>query len=228
MDACHDALTALLIFAVSTATASAAGDATRGAKLFQACGACHSLEPGRNMTGPSLHGVWERKAGTAPGFIRYSDALKRSGVVWNEGTLDSWLKNPAQFIPGNEMRFAGVPGERARNDLIAYLKLASEGKSPAAGGGGMMGGGQMHNLKQAEQAFRVTAVRHCKDSYFVTTQDGAMHSYWEPNLRFKTDSSDIGPARGHPVILPAGMMGDRASLFFSDPDEISSFIKKQC
>ena len=210
-----------------------AGDASRGAKVFQACAACHSLEAGQNMTGPSLHGVWGRKAGTLQDFIRYSDALKQSGVVWTEDSLDKWLTNPASFIPGNQMTFAGINSVKARRDLIAYLELASKGKAPAAAagtqGGGMMGGqAQRTNLKQVEPAYRVSAIRYCKDSYFVSTQDGKTHSFWEANLRFKSDSSQIGPPRGHPVILPAGMMGDRASVFFSDPEEISSFIKKQC
>ncbi|HZR01818.1 MAG TPA: c-type cytochrome, partial [Burkholderiales bacterium] len=59
----------------------AAGDAARGASVFSACAACHSLEPGENLTGPSLAHVWGRKAGTLPDFHRYSEALQRSGVV---------------------------------------------------------------------------------------------------------------------------------------------------
>ena len=104
-------------------------------------------------------------------------------------------------------------------------------KAPAAAASqdGMMGGpAQRTNLKQVKPAYRVSAIRYCKDSYFVSTEDGTSHSFWEANLRFKSDSSDLGPTRGPPVILPAGMMGDRASVFFSDPAEISSFIKKQC
>jgi cytochrome c len=62
----------------------------------------------------------------------------------------------------------------------------------------------------------------------VTTADGQTTDFWEVNLRLKTDSSDTGPLAGKPVILPAGMMGDRASVFFATPDEISTFIKQQC
>ena len=68
---------------------AAEGDAGRGQRLFQSCAACHSLESNKNMTGPALSGVWERKAGTLQSFSRYSDALKSSGVVWNEQTLDA-------------------------------------------------------------------------------------------------------------------------------------------
>src|SRR5262249_17958926 len=84
------------------------GDASQGARAFRACAACHSLEPNRNMTGPSLAGVWHRKAGTAPGFTRYSEVMKRSEVTWDEKTLDAYLKDPAGFMPGNHMTFPGI------------------------------------------------------------------------------------------------------------------------
>ncbi|WP_347338630.1 c-type cytochrome [Bradyrhizobium zhanjiangense] len=59
-------------------------DATRGQHVFTACAACHSLEPNRNMTGPSLAELWNRKAGALASFPRYSSALKSSGVLWND------------------------------------------------------------------------------------------------------------------------------------------------
>ena len=62
----------------------------------------------------------------------------------------------------------------------------------------------------------------------METADGKTEDYWEANLRFKTDSSDTGPLGGKPVIMPAGMMGDRASVFFTAPEEIGAFIKHQC
>ena len=110
-----------------SAAADLSADAKRGAKAFQTCVACHSLEPGRHMSGPVLAGVLGRKAGTAKDFMRYSDAILKSEVVWNERTLDEWLANPGKMIPGNEMAFPGIPDARARRDLIAYLKAVSEG-----------------------------------------------------------------------------------------------------
>ena len=65
-------------------TAIAAGDAKRGAQLFRQCAACHSTEQDEHLTGPSLAHVWNRKAGTVEGFMRYSDAVKRSDATWNE------------------------------------------------------------------------------------------------------------------------------------------------
>ena len=224
----------LVVMVLLTAGARAAapsGEAKQGAQLYRACAACHSLAPGRNMTGPSLAGVWGRKAGSLESFERYSPALKASNVVWNESTLDQWLNSPAQFIPNNYMTFAGIPDARQRADLTAFLKEAASGQTPSAErGGGMMGGMTPHftDLKTVGPDRQVSSIRVCHDSYFVTTADGKRVPFWEPNLRFKTDSSETGPLSGKPVILPAGMMGDRASVFFASPDEISPFIKHQC
>jgi cytochrome c len=217
--------------------AMAADDPARGAKAFQVCTACHSLRPGVNMTGPSLAGVWGRKAGTLAGFDRYSPALKDSGVTWDAKTLDPWLKSPEQFIPGNWMTFAGVPEAKTRADLIAFLKHASTGEVPAAGaeGGGGMGGGMMGgmaprftDLKKVGPDKQVRAIRSCRDSYFVATADGKTRAFWDHSLRFETDASASGPPSGTPAMLPAGMMGDRATIVFAKPEEISPFIKHQC
>lgn len=139
-----------------------------------------------------------------------------------------------RFISGNHMTFAGISDARQRADLIAFLKDASAGRMPSAGRGGMGQGmtgamsPQFTDLKKIGPNKQVTSIRICHDGYFVTTADGRTADFWEPNLRFKTDSSDTGPLAGKPVILPAGMMGDRASVFFASPDEITPFIKHQC
>jgi cytochrome c len=220
------------VFAVALALPAGAQsvDSARGAKLFQACAACHSLEPGEHMTGPSLAEVWNRKAGTTEEFSRYSDALKRAGIVWNEGNLDKWLADPEKFIPGNSMTFPGIKGAGDRRDVIAYLRAASEGKAPAARrpSGGMMMGGAKPDLKAAPSKGQVTAITRCGDTYTVKTADGKTQKVWEFNLRFKTDSSRNGPLPGKPVVVGAGMQGDRASVVFAAPGEISPFIKQAC
>ena len=77
-------------------SASAAAEPDLGATTFaRACAACHSLQPNRNMTGPSLAGVWGRKAGTLETFDRYSLALKSANVTWDAGSLDQWIKRIA-------------------------------------------------------------------------------------------------------------------------------------
>ena len=103
----------------------AAGDSQKGSQVFRQCLACHSLEPGRHLTGPSLANIWGRKAGTAKEFYRYSKALKSANITWNAETLDAWLKDPSAFIPNNSMGFAGIESAQARQDLIAYLKVAT-------------------------------------------------------------------------------------------------------
>lgn len=212
-----------LLLAAALPPAHAAGDANRGARIFQACAACHSLEPGRHMTGPSLAGVWERKAGTQEDFHRYSEALKRSGIVWNEVSLDQWIADPQAALPGNFMLFQGVRNPQARADLIAFLHASSEGKVPRA-----PQAPALPDLKKAPARAVVTAIRHCGDTYFVSSASGDTRPYWEFNLRFKTDTSATGPAAGRPVLVGQGMQGDRAQVVFSKPAEISSFIKDGC
>jgi cytochrome c len=217
----------LVLLLAACSTALAAGDATRGAQIFRQCMACHSTEPGEHLTGPSLAHVLDSKAGTAKGFQRYSDALKRSGVTWNDSTLEKWLANPEQFIPGNSMTFPGVRDAQARQDLIAYLKVAGEHKPD--GRGGMKGMRQSRlDLKNAPPEGRVTSIAYCGDTYTVVTADGKSQKIWEFNLRFKSDSSKLGPAPGKPVVVGAGMQGDRASIVFASPKEISDAISQRC
>ncbi len=206
--------------------ARAAGDAARGAKVFQACIACHTVQPGEHMTGPSLAHIWNRKAGTVEDFLRYSDAMKKSGVAWNDASLDKWLANPQRFLPGTSMSFAGIREAKDRQDVIAYLQSVSEGKASAGDRQGMMG--RKPDLKRAPPEGQVTAIEHCRDTYTVKTADGKVDKVWEFNLRFKTDSGKDGPAPGKPVIVGAGMQGDRASVVFASPEDISNFIKKSC
>ncbi len=68
----------------------------------------------------------------------------------------------------------------------------------------------------------------CGDTFRVATADDGTREFWERNLRFETDLSARGPQPGAPVIMPAGMMGDRAAVIFSRPEEIASFLKRGC
>jgi cytochrome c len=214
---------------------AADGNAARGQRVFGACAACHSLQPDKNMTGPSLSGVFGRKAGTSESFPRYSAPLKSSGVTWNEDTLDQWIADPQKVIPGNQMTFPGIKDARQRSDLLAFLKEATKpGQAPsfqsAQSGsmGGMMGGGTVPNLKKLEPDERVQKILYCRDTYRVTTADGQTRNFWERNLRLKTDSTADGPQKGAPAVIGAGMMGDRADVIFAAPEEISGFILSQC
>jgi cytochrome c len=224
---------AAFALALASSAALGAGDARRGAQLFQQCMACHSVRPGEHLTGPSLADVAGHKAGAVEGFQRYSDALKRSGVTWDDAALDKWLASPEKFIPGNSMTFPGVRDGKARQDLIAYLKAAADNKAPQVeqkgARGGMMGmQARKLDLKTAPPEGQVTAINYCGDTYTVDIADGKSQKIWEFNLRFKSDSSKLGPAPGKPVVVGAGMQGDRASIVFASPKEISETIKQAC
>ena len=117
-------LAAIVLVAAANA-AHADGDAARGEKRFEECVACHSTERGANAVGPTLHGVFERKAGALADY-RYSPALKRSGITWTAQTLDAFIADPQQVVPANRMPYAGMPDAGARADLIAYLQKVSK------------------------------------------------------------------------------------------------------
>jgi len=229
------AIAAVGSMALSAPAWAETGDAARGERMYRACVACHSLESNRSMTGPSLAEIWNRMSGSLPSFPRYSPALKSAGIIWNDDTLDEWIKDPQHFIPGNTMTFAGMKDARQRADLLTFLKDATQpGRAPKAAPGGnqmggmMMGGGAVPNLKKLDAEDRVQSISHCGDTYKVATADGKTRDFWERNLRFKTDVSDDGPQKGAPALVPAGMMGDRADVIFASPDEISGFISRAC
>jgi cytochrome c len=112
------------VIAVASHSAAAEGDVAKGEKLFKRCAACHSLEAGKKKIGPSLAGVFGRKAGTVEGF-KYSKAMMASDIVWDEETIDQYLEKPKTFIPKNKMAFPGFKKPEQRADVIAYLKEAT-------------------------------------------------------------------------------------------------------
>ena len=119
----------LLAVLLPAASARADGDPARGEARFQECAACHKLDSGANEVGPTLHGIFARKAGTLADF-RYSPAMKRSGIVWTPETLDKYLADPQGLIPANRMPYAGMADARDRADLIAYLIKATKERVP--------------------------------------------------------------------------------------------------
>lgn len=119
------AMAGALVIVLGAGSAFADGDAAKGEKVFAQCKTCHSLEAGRNMIGPSLHGIIGRKAGTAPNY-KYSAANSKSGVEWTEDNLKKYLKNPREFMPGNKMTFAGLRKEDDIENVIAYLKAKAK------------------------------------------------------------------------------------------------------
>ena len=117
--------TAAAITLLLAGHARADGDAARGEARFTDCAACHKLEAGANNVGPSLHGLFSRKAAEISDF-RYSPAMKRSGIAWTPATLEQFITDPQAMVPGNRMPYAGMANAADRADLIAYLQKATK------------------------------------------------------------------------------------------------------
>ena len=101
-------------------------DPDNGEAQARICKACHSLDKGGpNMIGPVLYGMFGREAGALDGFT-YSAAMQGISITWTPRALDAWLAQPATFLPGNSMTFAGVFNPQDRDDLIAYLLSATD------------------------------------------------------------------------------------------------------
>lgn len=118
------------VLPLTLSACSSGGDAERGRELYaKECAACHSLTA--NTDAPLHCGLMGRKAGSVPGFP-YSEAMRSSGLVWDEKTLDEFITAPFVFLPGTIMGFPGFPEAADRADVIAYLKQASTDPSQCA------------------------------------------------------------------------------------------------
>ncbi|WP_244551379.1 cytochrome c family protein [Bradyrhizobium sp. Rc2d] len=113
------AFIAALVFAGATANSGYAQDAEHGKTIFNACATCHATDQA-DRVGPGLQGIIGRKAGAVPGF-RYSNAMKKSDIVWDAKILDAYLESPQKVVPGNRMPYAGLKNPTDRADLVAYL-----------------------------------------------------------------------------------------------------------
>jgi cytochrome c len=115
----------LVVILLQAGAARADGDPVRGEARFQECAACHKLAAGANEVGPSLYGIFTRKAGELADF-RFSPAMKRSGIEWTPETLDKYIADPQATVPANRMPYAGMANASDRADLVAYLVKASK------------------------------------------------------------------------------------------------------
>jgi cytochrome c len=111
-------LAAAMGAAILAATPSFAADAARGKELFTACAACHTERP--DSLGPSLKGVIGRKSAALEDF-RYSPAMQRAGLTWDQQAMRDYLMNPQGKVKGNRMPFSGFPNAADADDVIAYL-----------------------------------------------------------------------------------------------------------
>ena len=107
------------VMSVVVAGPALAADANHGKQIFAQCAACHSDKP--DAIGPSLKGVYSRKSGALTDF-RYSNAMMRANLTWDDATLHAYIKDPQAKVPGNRMPFGGISGDQDIDDVIAYLK----------------------------------------------------------------------------------------------------------
>ena len=112
-------------------------DAATGERAFKQCASCHQV--GINAHGgfgPQLNGLFGRRAGSTPDFA-YSDAMKRSGIVWNERTLSAFLHDPDKLVPGTKMRLWGIGDENEIKALQAYLRTFQNAAGTGAPAGSL-------------------------------------------------------------------------------------------
>ena len=113
-------------FALSGAQVFATVDVAAGEKVFKKCKACHVVNKEQNRTGPHLVNLFGRTAGSLEGYKKYSKAMKSSGIVWDEETLDAYLKAPKKYVKGTRMAFVGLKRDADRANVISYMKTFSE------------------------------------------------------------------------------------------------------
>lgn len=120
-------LSAALVLAAPAA--AMAGDAEAGKAVFKKCAACHQIGPdAKNALGPALTCIVGKTAGTHEGYAGYSDAVKNSGIVWDDEKLLAWMEKDDAVIPGNKMIFpAGIKDPDDRANLLAYIKSQCPG-----------------------------------------------------------------------------------------------------
>jgi cytochrome c len=112
------AAAAIVLMAIA-ATPAAAADATHGKVVFQTCAACHTDKP--DAIGPSLRGVYGRKSAALPDF-RYSNAMTRANLTWDDANLHAYIKDPQAKVKGNRMPFGGLSSDADIDDVITFLK----------------------------------------------------------------------------------------------------------
>lgn len=114
-------LAAMATLVLSWGSSHAAGDPANGKLVYEEeCAECHTIN-GKNKKGPSLVGMFGRKAGAAPDYADNSAEMKASGIVWSQDSLDKYLTMPRKFIPGAKMKYDGLMDAKARTDLIAFI-----------------------------------------------------------------------------------------------------------
>ena len=228
------AVAVLLTLAVAAEAEDSTEMIKKGAPAYRLCAACHSLQPGVHLSGPSLAGLWGKRVATTSDYHRYTEPLRKADITWDENTLNAWLADPQAMVPGTTMTFRGIENDETRANLIAFLlqalapggsvKVVADGLIPKSFAEGQI----PPDLSSLGDNQRIRQIRHCRDAYYITTANGAQFPFWETNVRIKTDTSARGPKAGEPVLLRSGMAGDRVSVVFSSLADITRLVAEQC
>jgi cytochrome c len=228
------AIAAFVALASAVKAEDTAEAVKKGAQAYRICAACHSLQPGVHLSGPSLAERWGKRSASVSDYGRYTEALKKADIIWDENTLNAWLADPQAMLPGTTMTFRGIEQNETRSNLMAFLRraMAPGGAAKVVKDGliseGMAKGQIPPDLSSLGANQRINEIRHCRDAFYVTTADGAAFPFWETNVRLKTDTSARGPKRGEPVLLRSGMAGDRVTIVFSSLAEIGRLVAENC
>ncbi|MGI9381680.1 MAG: c-type cytochrome, partial [Methyloligellaceae bacterium] len=179
---CLGAILAILVALAGDARAEGPDDPAervkRGAVAYRVCSSCHSLRPGVHLSGPSLAGRWGRKAASVGDYGRYTEALTKADLVWDTDGLNAWLAGAQVLVPGTTMTLRGIADEGARADLIAFLRVAmAERGAVKVVTSGLLtertAAGQVPpDLSELGADYRIRAIRHCRDAYYITTAGG--------------------------------------------------------
>lgn len=201
-----------------------------GATVFNSCYYCHSLKPDVHLTGPSLAGLWGKKAGKVKGYELYTDGLKKSNVVWNEKSLEEWIRNPQKLVPSTTMPDPRIKDETFRQAIVEFLKIAmaKDGYEKVVSEKLItekIANGQLPKFVREPGKFSVVkSVESCGQVYSIVLVDGAAKKVWKLNLSFKVMHGDFGPKENQPIMVPTGSMGDRFEIIFHSYKELSAMI----
>jgi len=123
------AVAALALAVWSIAGTVHAQDVAAGEQSFRKCLPCHAIGAGaKNKVGPELNGLDGRHSGTAPGYS-YSEANKKSGIVWDKANFEKYINDPRAMIPGTKMIFPGIKNPKEVDNLWAYVgQFGADGK----------------------------------------------------------------------------------------------------
>ena len=141
-----------------------------------------------------------RRAATLSDFGRYTDALKKSEIVWDETTLYAWIKDPQVMVPGTTMTFRGIENGETREDASPFSGWRWRQMVRQGCKGGLLPAGMAQEQITADLSTvgpnqRITEIRHCGDGYHVTTADGARFPFWETNVRSRSTPARAGRDR---------------------------------